>query len=781
MNNISTSGHGSAVNFAAPTSGTMLDFAWGNLCKINPSLPPKYSLTESHREQLAQSGITPMQACIAGIFSADAELARSLTGYGQSGLMFAYFDLNGKCYQWKTEDGSMKPFYRLRPDSTEGKAKYLSPKGSPVFVYVPRTTNYTWVGKDGGFKPGKKLVITEGEKKALCATLNDLPCFGLGGVSSFRTGVKPEKDSGEGRALGFFIDELSLLAQESVTIVYDSDIVQKLPVQQAIKAFGYAVAEAYKEKELAGGSSVINRTQKLSTILKYSLLPVLPDSKLGLDDAIVRFGAEPIAELLSSAMPLIDVVRAKADPADIAVTPLFSSEPLGDEAKKQSPKHLQAHNRSLIAWLCLYKSYAISPIACLKYCAHDGVWRAISGDEMANFPQHVADLNDWCNRGTGLMKELQSFLKKRLAVGAERFASTRMLGFLNGALNLDTMKFLPHSPENYLTQRLGFKYITEINCPNFTKWIFWTFAELLEDGSFDEEHQRCRDRIKLLQALLRWSLEPKESKAFEVEVLVYLIGMPGLGKGTFLELVRGLAGEAAGHWDLSTIGDPNSAAAICGKLIAIDSDLKGSLTAKTAKTINKIASNEPVGVKLLYQNVGDARLNTVLWAASNTSILSDMTDRQGIDRRVVYLEFKRTPEERDPQLKSRLLAELPGIFNWVWSMPLDEAVSTIKHYRNSGDYLEAQTRALLESNSIYQWIVDLSNPDVGCPVGINTRLDILYRTYTQWCSQVGSSPLGQRKFSAMLKRSGAEWKDNPYYSFKLPTPDKIDIQQMAGL
>jgi hypothetical protein len=130
MINFSTSGSVSAVNFAAPTSDAMLDLAWANLRKINPSLPSSYTLTDKHREQLAQSGITPMQACVAGIFSADAELAQSLVGYSHAGLMFAYFDLNGKCYQWETEDGSMKPFYRLRPDSTEGKAKYLSPKGS---------------------------------------------------------------------------------------------------------------------------------------------------------------------------------------------------------------------------------------------------------------------------------------------------------------------------------------------------------------------------------------------------------------------------------------------------------------------------------------------------------------------------------------------------------------------------------------------------------------------------------------------------------------------------
>jgi hypothetical protein len=60
---------------------------------------------------------------------------------------------------------------------------------------------------------GLRMVITEGEKKALCATLSGIPCIGLGGVNSYATGER-SATTGE-RGLGFLIDELNLLEQKA--------------------------------------------------------------------------------------------------------------------------------------------------------------------------------------------------------------------------------------------------------------------------------------------------------------------------------------------------------------------------------------------------------------------------------------------------------------------------------------------------------------------------------------------------------------------------------------
>jgi putative DNA primase/helicase len=769
----------------ADKTAALIDLAWANLRKANPELPAQYKLTANHASQLAASDITIQQAVMAGIFSATAAQSLSLIGYNDSGLMFPYFDVSGRLYTYTAPDGSIKPFCRLRPDkdSKSKGAKYLSPAGAGCRVYIPRTADFKWADDKGGFRSRLDVVITEGEKKALAATLKGTPCLGLGGVNSYSTGPKDSENAID--KLGFFIQEFNLLAQKRVTVTFDGDIATNTNIQEAIKSFVYTVAEAYTAKELADnpGLAVINRTQKLGDILKYTLLPQLPNKeKVGLDDAFVKWGRDAVQELLDSAMPLCKVDRSKDDPKDIYVTQLFCAEPLGDGAsRKLSPVHLQAHNRSLLAWLCLNQTYAISPtIGYLQYQADLGVWQKITKQEWATLPERAADLNGWANRGLGLMTQHQKFCEKRLTVNPGLFNTNRLLGFTNGALNVDTRELLPHSSANHLTQRLGFSYNPKANCDNWLNWLMWTFAEQMPDGSF-RDHGNMVIRCNLVRALMRWTLEPKDNTPFLIEVFPYLIGLPGLGKGTFLEILKALAGEAAGHWDLRKICDPNGRASFAGKLVAIDPDLKGSLKPESASAINQITSNEEVAIKLLYRNACSARCNTVLWAASNNSIMSDTTDRHGVDRRLVYLEFKRKPEERDPTLKSRLLAELPGIFNWVFNLPLDEAIDTIKQYRQGSLSLEAQKTALTESNSVYQWIIDTNYPALICPTEVETRRDILCDLYTQWCSRTGTTPLKQRNFTRELVKAGAAVRTNPYYAYTIPHPSNISISGMMGL
>jgi phage/plasmid-associated DNA primase len=765
-----------------PETTANIALVWELLRRNNPELPPRHHLTDEHEADLASSGISVAQAAHAGIFSADSTTSQALTGYSYSGLMFPYFDRTGRPYLWADTTGKQRPFMRLKPDpGCNSAAKYLSPKGAPAFVYVPRTANYQWADRKGDFKSGQKVIVTEGEKKSLCATLNNMPCLGLGGVDSYKTGVKPAE--GEVRDLGFFIEEFNVAAQESVTVIYDSDIIVKPQIQKALKSFVSTLVEAYAHREIeAEKSKFLKRTLRLGKILKYSLLPSLPDQKIGLDDAIVRWGAAAVRELIDSAMPLCLVNSHEKEPERAVVTQLFCAEPLGDGAHKKSPTHLQTHNRSLIAHLTLMGFYAASPTrGKLHYALDLGIWQPIDRDHWTNLPQRVADLNGWKNRSPQLVRQHQMFLADRLAVAPDRFDATRLLGFQNGVLDVDSLKFSSHAPTNYLTQRLGFDYDVNAGCDRFFAWLLWTFAEQMPDGSFDEEQEVVQDRINLVQGLLRWSLEPKDNTVFPVETFIYLIGMPGLGKGTFLEILKGLSGESAGHWDLRKICDPNGVASFAGKQVAINSELKGSLTSASSEAINKITTNEEIGIKRLYHDLCSARCNTVLWAASNSSILSDTADRQGVDRRTVYLRFTRKPGERDQNLKSRLLAELPGIFNWVFSMTLDDAIDAITRYRQGSDYLEAQRTALADSNSVYQWIIDTDNREVACPCGIETRRDILHDLYAQWCSRVGATPLKQRNFTRELVKAGATVKTNPYYAYTVPLAQNISIEGMAGL
>jgi hypothetical protein len=102
-----------------------------------------------------------------------AEEAFRLVGYRESGLYFPYFNFSSG--QQIVDSATVKPFGRLRVDNPRaGGAKYLSPKGSEVHLYVPTTPPFS---ADHG------LWLREGEAKALAMCESGLRSVAIGGIS----------------------------------------------------------------------------------------------------------------------------------------------------------------------------------------------------------------------------------------------------------------------------------------------------------------------------------------------------------------------------------------------------------------------------------------------------------------------------------------------------------------------------------------------------------------------------------------------------------------------
>src|SRR5262249_56041449 len=96
-------------------------------------------------------------------------------------LAFPYLDTDGSPMTYTRGDGSSHPFVRLKPDHpSDGrngrKRKYESPLRASCRVYIPAKL------RPHLNDPGVSLLITEGEKKTLCADQHGFPCIGLGGV-----------------------------------------------------------------------------------------------------------------------------------------------------------------------------------------------------------------------------------------------------------------------------------------------------------------------------------------------------------------------------------------------------------------------------------------------------------------------------------------------------------------------------------------------------------------------------------------------------------------------
>ena len=764
--------------------------AWDQLHEICAEIPDKYRLTFEHATQLLGSGIDSASAQTAGIFSASAELAEQLTGHSKAGLIFTYFTPDGKdVYRWGPEN---KPFFRLRPDSPAGNAKYLSPKGAGVFVYYPRTT------KVGDFKKIRtRLISTEGEKKSLSMCLHGHPCIGLGGVSSYQTG--PKDSTSITARMGSLAQELDLFLVKEFLVVFDSDVSLKWEVGNAIRSFFRTLVDAYHERELEAMDSDGNvRPSKTISLarnkLKYTLLPNgLDDTKLGLDDAIVRLGLKSVERLLDAALPALSAEwkpeSRNSKDMYLEIKSLFTSEPRGDDAPKKIFINAQDTLRSEMFCATAQRHNAMIPsLGYRRYNPETGVWEFIHDDDWATLIERFYDVQGWKNRGNTLDGLALKMLRNRAKVPSDKFDPEHYRAFTNGVLDLRSGDLLPHDPSYLLTNQFSYAFDYGARCDRWLQWLREVFGA-------HKNPDRAKELTRSLRAMLRWSLTPKRGQKNAVAVAAFIIGPPGNGKGSLMNLVNRLAGAEDARWIEDTFSDPNDLLGLLNAPAAICYDLGGDFSKKQLKCFNEVCDNAPVKVKSLYKNGIDTPLNTTLWAAMNRPIQSKAADRDGLYRRVLYFEFEPiAAEDRDYTVERQLLEELPGIYNWVMNLTEDEAMDIIKQAIPGSVNVDTHSKYLHESNTVLEWLNTLEASAKAMNEDDNIRTETIgvwHGIYRTWCSENGiSNPFGPTNFAReVVSLGGTRWAKGTYRGpncshgschLTVPHPTRIDIRKALG-
>ena len=223
---------------------------------VYPKQPP-LTLSDSHRQHLAESAIDPTVAEERGTFT--AKCGKDVPQDGgklpkKPGIVFPVHTLDSRV------------FYRLRSDNPGQLPKYMQPKGHPNRLDIhPR--QHERIRRPGGMR-----YVTEGEKKVDAGVSRNVLMVGQSGV------FNGQRDKGAALIDDWY--ELPL-AGEEYAICYDSDIETNANVQLA--------ADRLARLLKAEGSKVY-----------ITLLPPAPDgSKQGLDDFFANGGTVKQLELLT--------------------------------------------------------------------------------------------------------------------------------------------------------------------------------------------------------------------------------------------------------------------------------------------------------------------------------------------------------------------------------------------------------------------------------------------------------------------------------------------------
>lgn len=239
--------------------------------------------TQLAAEDLARSGISAKDAAFAGIVAVP-QADKVYPDYAPApALLIPYFDpWSGGLVMYANGVGP-QPFARIRyldkaptkpatnPFKPAKEQRYAQPANSGVHAYFPvvRGVSWTHIAAD----PDYPVLIVEGEKKALAATLNGFSTIGLGGVFNFYEN-------------GALLPELERFAWKDrrTFICFDSDAAHNPQIQ---------AAEARLATELS-----MHRGAQLHLVR----LPNLKNGdKQGIDDFLLNEGPDALDKLLQSA------------------------------------------------------------------------------------------------------------------------------------------------------------------------------------------------------------------------------------------------------------------------------------------------------------------------------------------------------------------------------------------------------------------------------------------------------------------------------------------------
>jgi P4 family phage/plasmid primase-like protien len=698
---------------------------------------PKPYLTETHEADLKSSGLSPRQFAITGHFSADKATANDLVGVELPGLIFQYCDLEGKSFL--RTDGKL--FYRLKPDwgrlKTEDSPKYLSPKGQGCRPYFSRLCpNWQKVVKSTKID----LWELEGEKKGDCGCANGLAAIAFSGVDGW---VDSCSRVGEAKLeQSRVLPELSVIEWKNRKVYqcFDSDIVDKIPVQLALQGRAY----------------------ELTNLGAYPYLVLLPNeidgSKNGLDDFVVRHGIEALRVLARKAQRTV-----------------FKVEDDKQSKKKRVFLKLEepdSHYKALMAWAVLKKAWAFRP-GIGWYEWQKTHWKLKTIEEFEQILTCFMDAQGWKNRGSGLISSVVRELRSRLLVREESWSPDNKLAFLNGTLQVDTEEFQSrHDPFDRITKVRPYKFLSFINVPDWQEICPNWLRYLNEATGGDRQIQ------ELLQAWLKYATlpRPKERKV-AIEKSLDLFGFKGTGKGTFLEiLIMAVGAENIGSASPDIFKSAVGLGQLIDKDLASDTDCSGFL--ENVGAYNKVVSNEPVEVKKLYRDSYVTRLGVAVVRAYN-AFIPVPDGSEGLDRRLTVVPFQNTPQSVDVNLVEKLRAELSNIFAWAWQVSIPEMKTRIL----SAGKIEAVAKVSIErfeaNNTEYRFMSEFF------PSGRDSiQAGSLYQNYQQWCRDNGNQPKSQVKFKPAIEALGCKrstGKSNGCYFYTIPNMANFDVVAHLGI
>ena len=311
------------------------------------------------------------------------------------------------------------------------------------------------------------------------------------------------------------------------------------------------------------------------------------------------------------------------------------------------------------------------------------------------------------------------------------FDRNPVVTFRNGTLEVETGRFRGFSELDYCSISVDYDYDPYAKCPHWEHFV--------TDVTNDEPR-----RQEILQFIAGYVLFPdcKHQKVF------VLVGKGGNGKSVYLEVIQKLFGDQnVTHIEPTGLAQEFQRIRLKDSLLNIGSDINSDFSrGEIREWLLKIADGTTVQACYKGMNHVDFIPRCKLVYACNAMPTAEIIN--GLNRRLQFIDFPcryvEYPDPSDPLQKPRdvdiipkLMAELPGIFNWAY-----QGYKDLKHF---GGFTDAP-----EQEELMRQFEQTSNPVmVFCEdrtfAGSISR-DEIYQWYQTWCVETGHKPLSRERF-----------------------------------
>lgn len=653
-------------------------------------------LTEDDRKYLHDRGFTDKTID-------DVKIGRVTDGYLRGRLFLPYFKNDYVCY-YAT---------RAMPGGERPDSKYMkaSLKESEFYENIPwGLPTLSRLNSDDNPAPGT-LIISEGYFDALSWYQDGYA------VLSAITGR-------------FSRDQLSTVLSacrtaDNVLIIYDNDA-----VSHAGEGFTQSMAEwlfsnhvpftvaktPYGIKDVndyyAAGNKLLNLVMSATPGAEY-LTQSITDVKQ-MEKFVIKL------KRIMSKTEIVSVISSTTFPTEVkkSLISLAGSPPLEEQIADEILK-----NHQLI--------YAED----VGYYEWNGkIWERISDLAVCSYTSAAYGPYFSTNqRKTAVMNGMKSRVRT-----SATFNSRPVITFQNGTLDIETGVFRESTPTDFCSIIMGYNYDPSATCPMWNDFI-----ESVTAG--------VGQRQAILQMIAGYVL----STNCDLQKIFILTGNGANGKTVYLNTLQALFGtDNVSHIEPSGLTQDFQRILLKDSLLNLGADISSDFTkGEVREWLLKLSEGDTIHACYKGKNYINFKPRCKMIFACNS--IPKASETAGLERRFHYVKFEMKyveypkPDDpfqalRDTALESKLLTELPGIFNWAYhgftmllqNLPIPDAPEQAEFERT---FLE-------NSDPI---VVFISETDLS---GEFTREE-LWNIYLDWTTHTNHHASSRNNFLKNLRRA----------------------------